>query len=190
MGAFRPTPYTTTTFTTRAASTNRTSCRPRPRPRNEWLHHFIPRQFLHDRLHHPWRTSGPHQAACSPLCTHRTCYHAICAGRALPTPRRLDHQRPPPHTARSSTRSLGPHRRNFALGPWWRRRQPGIPASFTFICTSGRAPASKQCHSIGKTGSTPKTKWTHPRPRRWRPPTPSRVQKHSSTLRTNNPHSM
>ena len=55
--------------------------------------------------------------------------------------------------------------------------------------SSGPAPASKQCHSIGKTRSTPKTEWTHPRPRCWRPPTPSRLQKHSSTLRTNNPHS-
>ena len=139
---------------------------------------------------HPWRTSRPHQAACSPLCTHGSCYHAICPGRAPPTPRRLDHQRPPPHTERSSARSLGPHRRNFALGPWWRRRHPGIPPSFTFTCTSGPAPARKQCHSIGKTRSTPKTEWTHPRPRCWRPPTPSRLQKHSSTLRANNPHSM
>ena len=139
---------------------------------------------------HPWRTSRPHQAPWSPLRAHRRCYHAICPGRTPPTPRRLDHQRPPPHTEGSSTRSFGPHRRNFALGPWWCRRHPGIPPSFTATCTSGPAPASKQCHSIGKTRSTPKTEWTHPRPRCWRPPTPSRVPKHRPTLRTNNTHSM
>ena len=43
---------------------------------------------------------------------------------------------------------------------------------------------------VWKTRSTPKTEWTHPRPRCWRPPTPSRVPKHSPTLRTNNSHSM